>query len=69
MGYAIDPRPQTAPSVVRGKTPPDCDVDLLQEVLPQIGISLVTFCETLDSLAKGGDGVVVEALAIVHYCR
>jgi hypothetical protein len=44
-------------------------VDLLEQILPFIRIRFITPCEALERPAVGGDGVVIEAVAILHYLR
>jgi hypothetical protein len=69
VGDPVYPGPQTTTSIVGGKAPPDRDVDLLEQILPFIRIRFITPGEALERPVVGGDGVVIEAVAILPYLR
>ena len=48
MGHAINPRTQRAATVKTLETSPKTNVNLLQEIAPQVRVGFVSPCQTLE---------------------
>lgn len=63
MGDAIDPRPQGAAPIERRQTPPNREVDVLEQIPAFVGIGFVSVREPLDRGAKRVENLMIEDLA------
>jgi len=63
VGDAIDPRPQGAAPIERRQTPPNREVDVLEQIPEFVGIGFVSVREPLDRGAKRVENLMIEDLA------